>query len=158
MDLQKNFEYWYNFKESKKNIFISNKIVLPLCDIDHLAIGPDAQVLCFQSKRKKFQIHPQSGHEQRTFLIETCSRVLGKTIAFAVQKAVSNRALSMGNNSSNSGAAADDEQQQTIIAPLIMTTSHSSQLGIVIKRFIRRELGIVSFFFKNNISLKMNNF
>lgn len=109
-----------------------------------MAIGPDAQVLCFQSKRKKFQIHPQSGHEQRTFLVETCSRVLGKTVAFAVQKAVANRALTSGGNSSNSGAA-DDEQQQQISAPLIMTTSHSSQLGIVIKRFIRRELGIVSF-------------
>lgn len=118
------------------------KIALPLCDLDHLTIGVDAQVICFHSKRKKFRVHPQSGHEQRTFLVETASRVLGKTMAFAVQRTIASQAKAA--SSSNSASATADEQKQQTVTPLSITASHSSQLGIVLKRFVRRELGIVS--------------
>jgi hypothetical protein len=63
-------------------------------------------------------------------------------MAFAVQRTMANRAHA--DLSKSSTTTTDDQQQAAMVTPLSITTSHSSQLAIMIKRFLRRELGIVS--------------
>lgn len=114
---------------------------MPYCDLDHLTIGADAQVLCFHSKYKKFHVYSHNGHEQRTFMVETCSRLLGKTITFVLQRIMGRHAALMVSKAKD-GIQQQNEQDE-IVTPLNITTSHTSQLGMVLKRFLRRELGMV---------------
>uniref|UniRef100_A0A914IC01 PH domain-containing protein n=1 Tax=Globodera rostochiensis TaxID=31243 RepID=A0A914IC01_GLORO len=168
--------------------------LLPLCDLDHLTVGIDAQTLCFHSKRRKFRVSPHSGHEQRLLAVETGSRRLGKTIAHCVRRAVEQqqrvwteqrqrrRRPSAGvgppptgeeeQETTAAGRAARDPKftetrdryspaallicaELAVILPssatngppsppaqLYVSTSHSSHLGLLLKRFLRQELGM----------------
>ncbi|KAL3100370.1 hypothetical protein niasHS_001673 [Heterodera schachtii] len=163
--------------------------VLPLCDLDHLTVGVDAQVLCFHSKRRmKFrcspnqtatvsganQQHHHQQHEQKLLAVETGSRQLGKTIAHCVRRAVvlqhsvwlereqrrrrqqrqhqqhrrGSVALAngvVGEEEAEMTEAADELAQASLTAPqqqLYVSTSHSSHLALLLKRFLRSELGM----------------
>uniref|UniRef100_A0A1I8BJ45 RUN domain-containing protein n=1 Tax=Meloidogyne hapla TaxID=6305 RepID=A0A1I8BJ45_MELHA len=121
-------------------------IALPLTDLEHLTTSIDAQVLCFHSKSSKFIISQNSsGHQLKTFLVETCSKILGKTIVFALRRTMANKialAAAMDAIYSNSeSSSSNSEKQKDKITPLTITSSHSSHLAVVIKRFLASELG-----------------
>nr|CAD2130512.1 unnamed protein product [Meloidogyne enterolobii] len=122
-------------------------IALPLTDLEHLTASIDAQVLCFHSKNVNFVISPQAstGHQLKTFLVETCSKILGKTIVFALKRTITNKialeGIYLNSKSSSSNSEEKKEKENEKIKPLTVTASHSSHLAVVIKRFLSNEFG-----------------
>lgn len=116
--------------------------------MEHLTASIDAQVLCFHSKNSNFIISPQAstGHQLKTFLVETCSKILGKTIVFALKRTITNKIALEGiylNSKSSSSNSEDNKKENEKIKPLTVTASHSSHLAVVIKRFLSNEFGPV---------------
>uniref|UniRef100_A0A915LDB0 RUN domain-containing protein n=1 Tax=Meloidogyne javanica TaxID=6303 RepID=A0A915LDB0_MELJA len=122
-------------------------IALPLTDLEHLTASIDAQVLCFHSKNVNFVISPQAstGHQLKTFLVETCSKILGKTIVFALKRTITNKialeGIYLNSKCSSSNSEEKKEKENEKIKPLTVTASHSSHLAVVIKRFLSNEFG-----------------
>ncbi|CAK5075451.1 unnamed protein product [Meloidogyne enterolobii] len=132
-------------------------IALPLPDLEHLTASIDAQVLCFHSKNVNFVISPQAstGHQLKTFLVETCSKILGKTIVFAIKRTITNKialeGIYLNSKSSSSNSEEKREKENEKIKPLTVTASHSSHLAVVIKRFLFNEFGPVCFWLLFNV-------
>lgn len=92
-------------------------------DIDYITAGVDFQSVCIHTKMAKFKT-PASDHEQKQFVVETASQMLGACIVSSIKRAV-RKFTRKGND--------------------IQIVSGTTLYSIILKNFVRRELGLVSF-------------
>jgi hypothetical protein len=99
-------------------------VEVSLEDIDYITMGVDAQSVCIHTRTHKFKT-TTSDHEQKQFVVETASQMLGACIVSSVQRAA--RKFTRKHNE-------------------IQIVSGTTLYSIILRNFVRRELGLVSFF------------
>jgi hypothetical protein len=98
------------------------EVEIQLEDIDYVTLGVDAQSVTFHTKNHKFKT-PTSDHEQKQFVVETASQQLGQCIVANLQRAI---------------------RKFTRKHAQVQVVSGVTLYSIILRNFVRRELGLVS--------------
>lgn len=100
----------------------NTEVEIHLDDIDYLTMGVDAQSVTIHTKSTKFET-ATSDHEQRQFAVETASQKLGQCIVANLQRAI---------------------KKFTRKHTQVQVVSGTTLYSIILRNFVRRELGLVS--------------